>query len=154
MLTLHSQLPRTTRSGTTTVEFALTAPIVFFLLLGAIEFSRANMLRHTAVVAATEGARRSIIPGATAKECQAAATRELTAVGFPAADVMIDPSVILEDTSQVTVNISVPMSGTNGFVLPRFFKGAKIEKSVTLQREQAIEDPSTENLVTPGKGKR
>jgi len=135
---------RTSRRGTTTVEFALTAPIVFFLLMGAIEFSRANMLQHTTVVAATEGARRSIIPGATAAECQQAAERELAIVGFPSADILIDPPVILEDTSQVTVSISVPMTGENGFFLPKFFKGAKIEKAVTLQRESAIEDPSTE----------
>ncbi len=132
------------RHGVTAVEFALTAPIVFLLLMGALEFSRANMLRHTTVVAATEGARRSIIPGATAKECRDAAARELAAVGFPSADILIDPPTILADTSQVTVSVSVPLSGKNGFVLPRFLKGAKIEKAVTLQREAAIENPGTE----------
>ena len=70
------------RRGTTTVEFALTAPIVFFLLMGAIELSRANMLRHTTVVAATEGARNGIIPGATSAECHQAAVNELDASGF------------------------------------------------------------------------
>jgi len=144
---------RSNRRGTTAVEFALTAPIVFLLLMGAIEFSRANMLRHTAVVAATEGARRSIIPGATAEECQLAATRELAAVGFPSAEVLVDPPIILTDTTQVTVSISVPLSGDNGFVIPRFFKGAKIEKSVTLQRESAIETPGTEKVKNNGKSK-
>ncbi len=132
------------RRGTTTVEFALTAPLLFFLLMGAIEFSRANMLRHTAVVAATEGARHSIIPGATAAECQQAAESELAAVGFSSSTVTVNPAVILTDTTQVTVSVSVPLSGENGFVLPRFLSGAQIDKSVTLQRESAIEDPSTE----------
>ncbi len=132
------------RGGTTTVEFALTAPLLFLLLMGAIEFSRANMLQHTAVVAATEGARRSIIPGATAQECKAAAESELAAVGFRTANVLIDPAVITDDTTQVTVNVSIPMSGENGFVLPKFLKGAKITKAVTLQRELAVENPDSE----------
>lgn len=138
---------RALRRGAATVEFALTAPILFMLLMGAIEFSRANMLRHTTVVAATEGARRSIIPGATAVECEQAATQELTAVGFKSSDVVVTPPVIDEKTSQVTVSVEVPMNGANGFVLPNFLKGAKMKKAVTLQREAAREDPSTE----PGK---
>jgi Flp pilus assembly protein TadG len=136
---------RSERRGTTTVEFALTAPILFLLLMGSIEFSRANMLRHTAVVAATEGARRSIIPGATAAECRQAVVSELATVGFTSADVAIVPAVINADTAQVTVNVSVPLSGANGFVLPRFLTGARIDKSVTLQREAAVVDPSTEH---------
>ncbi|MEM8946176.1 MAG: TadE family protein [Planctomycetota bacterium] len=143
---------RPQRTGTTTVEFALTAPILFFLLTGAIELSRANMLRHTAVVAATEGARRSIIPGATAAECAAAATSELNAVGFRTADVLIDPAVIGENTSQVSVSVSIPLSGDNGFVLPAFLKGAKISRTVTLQRELAIENPNSENSAANLKG--
>ncbi len=140
----NNKSKRVHRSGVTTVEFALTAPILFFLLMGAVEFSRANMLRHTAVVAATEGARRSIIPGATAAECQQAAESELAVVGFSSVDVVIDPAVILDDTTQVTVSVSIPLDGANGFVLPRFLYGARIDKSVTLQREAAVLDPSTE----------
>lgn len=138
----HSQ--RQQPRGTTTVEFALTAPILFLLLMAAIEFSRANMLQHTAVVAATEGARRSIVPGATAAECQQAATDELAVVGFTSADVVVDPAVISDDTTQVTVSVSIPMSGENGFVLPRFLIGGTMNRSVTLQRESAVENYVTE----------
>ena len=140
----QSMQKRNHRRGATTVEFALTAPILFMLLLGAIEFSRANMLRHTTVVAATEGARRGIVPGATAKECHEETTNELKVVGFPDTDVQITPSVFSDDTTQVTVSVSVPLSLENGFVLPNFLKGAIIEKSVTLQRELAVEVPDTE----------
>ncbi len=122
--------------------------------MGAIEFGRANTLRHTAVVAATEGARRSIIPGATAAECKQTAESELAAVGFSSTNVTISPAVILTDTSQVTVNVSVPLNGANGFVLPRFLVGAHISKSVTLQREASIEDPSTERANNRGSGNR
>lgn len=144
MFPSRSQLARAQRRGTTTVEFALTAPILFLLLMGSIEFSRANMLNHSAVVAATEGARRGIIPGATSEECKQVAERELSVVGFRSADVVVTPTVILNNTTQVTVDITVPMSSANGFVLPNFLAGAEIRKSVTLQREAAIESPETE----------
>ncbi len=95
-------------------------------------------------MAATEGVRRSNTPGATAAECQQAVVRELAVVGFPSATVRINPAVILADTSEVTVKVSVPLNGSNEFVLPRFLRGAQIDKSVTLQREAAIEKPTTE----------
>lgn len=146
MFTSRFQRSPNSRRGTTTVEFALTAPILFLLLMGAIEFSRANMLNHSAVVAATEGARRGIVPGASAAECKQSAESELSAVGFPAATVVVTPTVIVAETTQVTVDITVPMSGANGFVLQKFLSGAEIRKSVTLQREAAIENPGTETV--------
>ncbi len=144
---MHTRLTkrsRATRHGTTTVEFALTAPIVFMLLMGALEFSRANILRHTVVVAATEGARSSIVPGATADECEQATVRELAIVGFTDVTVTVDPTVIVKATKEVTINVTVAMSGENGFVLPRFLSGVTISKSVTLQRETAVIDPGAE----------
>ena len=53
------------RTGATTVEFAITVPILFSLLFTAFEFSRMNVIRQTAVNAAYEGARRGIVPGAS-----------------------------------------------------------------------------------------
>lgn len=132
------------RHGTTTVEFALTAPILFLLVLGAVEFSRANVIRHTAVVAATEAARKSIVRGATAQDCIDTAYRELSAVGVMTASVDIDPPEILFDTEQVSVIVEIPLDSSNGFILPGFIKGKKISKAVTLQRELAKSKNSTE----------
>ena len=65
------------RRGATTVELALTLPILFLLVFGAIEFSRAHMLQHTTEIAATEAARQAIVPGATAEECRNTCLQEL-----------------------------------------------------------------------------
>ena len=98
------------RRGAATVEFALTAPILFALVLGAVEFSRANMLVHTASIAATEAARRSIIPGATASEVRLKALDELEMVGIVDATVSLDPPEIVDDTTQVHVDLTVPVT--------------------------------------------
>jgi Flp pilus assembly protein TadG len=138
------------RRGATTVEFALTAPILFALVLGAIEFSRANMLVHTASIAATEAARQSIVAGATADEVRLKALSELQAVGVVDATVTLDPEVIFDDTTQVTVGLSVPVSLRNGYGLSRLFLGKQVLKSVTLQREGMTEDLASEEATTDG----
>jgi Flp pilus assembly protein TadG len=138
------------RRGATTVEFALTAPILFALVLGALELSRANMLVHTASIAATEAARRSIIPGATANEVRLKALDELARVGVVDASVAVDPPEIVDDTAQVTVNLTVPVSMRNGYGLSRVFLGASIFKSVTLQREGVSVDVASEQVQYDG----
>jgi Flp pilus assembly protein TadG len=128
-------LRRTARRGATAVEFALTFPLLMVLLFGSLEFSRANMLVHTVTLAASEGARRGIVPGATAAECRTAAEAELAIVGVRNATVTVTPSVINESTTTVTVAISAPLDGTNSYLLSRFFLGKSVAKSVTLERE-------------------
>lgn len=146
----HKAKAAPARRGVTTVEFALTAPILFALVLGAIEFSRANMLVHTASIAATEAARRSIVPGATANEVRLEALDELEAVGIVDATVAVVPAEIIDDTSQVTVNLTIPVSMRNGYGLSRVFLGKQVYKSVTLQREGAKIETSTETVQTDG----
>jgi Flp pilus assembly protein TadG len=138
------------RRGAAVVEFALTAPILFALVFGAIEFSRANMLVHTTAIAATEAARTSIIAGATANDCRLKALEELRVVGVVDASVAIDPPEIVDDTSQVTVNLRVPVSMRNGYGLSRVFLGKHVFKSVTLQREGKYVDASAETVQSEG----
>ena len=80
MLRKNKAIP-SQRCGVATVEFALTAPILFLMILGAFEFSRAYVLYNTCEIAAAEGARQGILPGATAADCQAAAASELSYIG-------------------------------------------------------------------------
>ena len=123
------------RRGVTTVEFAMTAPLLFLLLFAGIEFSRANMLLHTAAIAATEGARRGIISGATADECHQAAAAELTAVGVSNANIVVEPEVITDETQMISVGVIIPMDTSNGYVTPKFFLGKDAIKVVSITRE-------------------
>jgi hypothetical protein len=138
------------RRGAAAVEFALTAPILFALVLGAIEFSRANMLVHTASIAATEAARRSIIPGATAEEVRLKALDELATIGVVDATVNVDPPEIFDDTTQVQVDLTIPVTLRNGYGVSRVFLGKQVFKSVTLQREGKVEDVSSEKVKRAG----
>ena len=121
-------------SGSASVEMALTLPLVFSFSFAAVEFGRVNMIRNSMENAAYEGARQGIVPGATASDCIAASTGLLEAVGVQGFDVDVDPVTILEDTSQVTVTVSVPLDA-NSFVAHRFFAGETMTRATTLSRE-------------------
>ena len=126
---------RSQRRGAVVVEFALTAPLLFLLVFAGIEFSRANMLIHTATIAATEAARRGIVAGATADECYQAAQAELVAVGVNDASVLVQPAQITDDTQLVTVGVRVPLGASNGYVTPQFFLGRDVVRVVSITRE-------------------
>jgi Flp pilus assembly protein TadG len=150
MISLFHRQRRSVARGAAAVEFALTAPILFALVLGAVEFSRANMLVHTASIAATEAARKSIVAGATVQNVRLKALSELANVGVVDATVDVDPPEIVDDTTQVTVNLTVPVTLRNGYGLSRVFLGKQVFKSVTLQREGATEEVATETVQQDG----
>lgn len=132
------------RRGAVTVEFALTAPVLFLFVFAGIEFSRANMLIHTASIAATEGARRGIIAGATAESCYQAAQDELVAVGIDQASIVVQPGTIDESTQMITVGVRVPLGLGNGYVTPKFFLGKEVVRTVSITREAKDTEGSAE----------
>lgn len=123
------------RAGAVVVEFAICAPLLFFFFFASLEFGRVNMLRQSAENAVYEGARRGVVPGATAANCQAAAQAVLNSVAAQDATIAVTPAVIVADTPQVTVDVTIPL-GSNSWVLPVFFAGRTIEASMTLNRER------------------
>lgn len=129
------------RRGALTVEFALTAPILFAIVLGALEFSHINMVRNTMENAAYEGARQGIIPGATARDVRREARSILRAVGINGDRIRIQPGTIANNTERVTVTVRVPLD-RNGFIAPLFMKGKTLKRTVTLTRESLDYVPS------------
>lgn len=125
------------RRGVTTVEFALCAPILFLFTFASFEFSRVNSIRQSTENAAYEGCRRGIVPGATADDVRASAQVVLDSVFARNASISVSPSVITEDTSQVTVDITVPLD-ENAWVLPKFFTGRNVTGTLTLARERGL----------------
>ena len=123
------------RCGTVTVEFALALPILLLFTFAGIEFSRVNMIRNTAANAAYEGARRGIVPGATAADCEAAANELLGFVDISGGTVVATPATIESDTESVTVTVTIPITSANSFITPEYFLGKTIVSSVTLPRE-------------------
>lgn len=101
----------------------------------SLEFSRVNMIRQSVENAVYEGARRGIVPGATAANCRASAQSVLNTVLARNATINVSPAVITKDTSEVTVDISVPVN-SNSWVIPTFFANRTISGSMTLKRER------------------
>jgi Flp pilus assembly protein TadG len=125
---------RTTR-GAVTVELALTIPILFTMVFASIEFGRAFLILNTAENAAYEGARRGIVPGATAADCQTVARQVIGAVGTQNVTVQVDPATIQLNTPEVEVTVSVPVDG-NGYMFPIFLSGRTLVGKCRLTREK------------------
>ena len=83
---------RSKRKGVAAVEFAITAPILFLIFFAMIEFARFNMIRHGIDSAVYEGARRGIVPGATADDVTLSAEAILRAVSTTNATVTVVPA--------------------------------------------------------------
>lgn len=125
------------RLGTTTVEFALCAPILFLFTFASFEYSRVNSLRQTAENAVYEGCRRGIVPGATVADVQASTQLVLDSVFARNATITVTPAVITKDTSRVTVDVTIPLDD-NSWVAPNFFRGREVTSSLTLARERGL----------------
>jgi Flp pilus assembly protein TadG len=124
------------RRGATTVEFAIVAPIFFLLMIASFEFSRLNVIRHTADNAAYEAARHAMVPGATASEAVTKANAILRTVGTRGARVTINPRVLGPDVDTINVRVDVPLD-QNGWIVPRFTKGSTMTAQSTLRTERA-----------------
>lgn len=122
------------RWGATSVEFALCAPVFFFLVFGGIELSRVNMLIHTVESALLQGARRGIIPGATAEQCRQAAQDVLDIGRIRSSTITVSPTTITETTASVSITVSVPLDA-NGYQASTVFLGKTIMRTATLNRE-------------------
>lgn len=122
------------RTGAVTVEFALVVPLVFLFFWASYEFCRLNMLRHTVDIAAYEGARRAMVPGATAADARQRAEQFLTPAGALRASILVTPETLLPETGQVTVDITLPLDD-NAWLTPMFLGGRQVRGTATLLRE-------------------
>ena len=128
------ECPGRIKLGMVTVEFAIVAPVFFMFVFAGIEFSRANMIRNSVQNAVYEGARTGIVPGATNAECVAATQSLLDIVGIQQSTIVVTPSN-LDNATTISVSVTAPLDGANGYVFPNFFLGRTISSSITLERE-------------------
>ena len=138
------------RRGATVVEFALAGPILLILFLASVEFSRANVLIHTAQIAASEGARTGIVMGKTAADIRAVVQSELDAVGVRESNILVQPEVLTDATKLITVGVSVPLDERNGYVTPQYFFGDYVFKITAIPRESK-NDPGMDTLLSSAK---
>ncbi len=132
----RKKMPRRRRAGAVLVEFAIVAPVFFLFILAAFEFSRINVLRHTADNAAYEAARCAMVPGATATGAIDRANRILNIVGTRGATVTVNPAILDRTAEQITVTIDVPLN-QNGWIVPKFSADKTLRAFSTLRTERA-----------------
>jgi Flp pilus assembly protein TadG len=124
------------RRGAVVVEFGIVAPVFFVFIIAAFEYSRVNVIRHTADNAAYEAARYAMVPGATSVEAAAKATSILNVVGTRGARVTIDPTTLGPDVDSVIVTVEVPLA-QNGWIAPRFTSATTLRSVSTMRTERA-----------------
>ena len=129
---------KTARLGVVTVEFALAAPVFILFIFAGVEFARVNMLRNTVENAVYEGARKGILPGATAQDCIDETQRILDIVDLVGTTISVNPSIIEPESATVTVSVIVPIDSTNGYITPQFYLGDTLTSSITLKRERRL----------------
>ncbi|MFQ5733757.1 MAG: TadE/TadG family type IV pilus assembly protein [Planctomycetaceae bacterium] len=131
----QNRLPQTNRRAAVTVETAIIFPVVVLFVFAQIELVRLNNIRNSVYMAAYEGARAGIVPGAKAADCQGAANTILAAVATINGTVSVTPATITDKTEQVTVSVSVPLDD-NSWTTPLYAPGKTLAASVTLTREK------------------
>ncbi len=111
----ETMLRRTRQKGVATVEFAIVAPIVFFLVLALFQFAGLLMNQNVLSAAAREGARVASLPGTTSEDDVVAKVEERLSRGgiYPnVVDVDVNPEVLsnLNSGEAIRVSVTSPMN--------------------------------------------
>ena len=101
------------RKGAAVVEFAICAPVVFLIFIGMVEFGRIMMVQHVVTTSAREGARESILVGASQSSIDAVVAQSLAGAGIAADEFSMSMSPTLANAvtgDTITLTVQVPIS--------------------------------------------
>lgn len=128
---------RTSRRGAAAVEFAVVAPLIFFLLFVGIEFGRVLMAFHGLDAAARQGCRVAVAWDATQKDVEQTVADSLSVFGIPNYDLTTEPRRIASarQWESVTVRIKATYGQVSWLPSPQFLKRITLTGSCTLPEE-------------------
>jgi len=112
----HAGISKGARRATAAVEFAVLAPFLFTLAMGAFEVGRAVMGRQVLTDAARKACRTGILPGKANADITSDVNDILTDNGIPTADatvtILVNGAAVDASTAnagdQISVKVSVP----------------------------------------------
>jgi Flp pilus assembly protein TadG len=141
--TSHGRAAAAGRRGAAAVEFAVLAPFLFLLAMGALEVGRAIIVRQALTDAARKACRTGILPGKADADIAADANNILTDNNIPtsAATIVIQVNGTSVDAGaaqlgdQISVKVSVPYSKVAWTPL-FFFNGASIDSETLVMMRQ------------------
>ena len=125
------------RRGSAVVELAIVAPLLVMIFMGMVEVSRGIMVQQILTNAAREGARESIMEGASTSDVQTTVTQYLADTAIPGATVSVTPDpTAAAPRQQITVMVSVPYANVKWLVTPVFFgSGAELSATCSMRCE-------------------
>ena len=125
------------RSGTTTVEFAVVAPLIFIVVFGCIEFSRALLAIQSLDEAARSGCRIAVLRGSTTAAVEAEVQRILAPSGISTGSVQMLPAsqATVPRWAPVSVTVTASFNDMSWLPLPGFLGGKTYTASCTLPKE-------------------
>lgn len=147
----HTSRKANHQRGKAAVEFALTAPIFFMFLFAGIEFSRMHTIRCAVENAAFEGARKGIVSGASANQCETVTCNLLESANVFDHTVTIEPADLDPTVDYVSVTVELPLTNDNGFRMAGFLKNQTFSKTITLPRESAESAAAYDEAIKKGK---
>ena len=130
---IHRPKRRRPRKGVTSVEFALVCPAIFLIAFGMIELSRAQSITGTARTSLFVGAREASVANSNAGRVRAEMEDVLSALGISDRTITVTPESF-DSASEVTIQIEVPFSVSNGLIFQRHLGGSAANFSATISR--------------------
>lgn len=133
---------RLQRCGVATIEFAVVAPFILFIIFGAVEFARMMMVKQALTSAAREGCRHATLVTTQDSGDSESFVREILAptiansIDTEIVAINIEPSfsTTIESGEKIVIAIEVACSDITW--LPEIFLcGAKIRSSASMSRE-------------------
>lgn len=130
--------PRAARPsrGVAATELAVCLPVVVLLVIATLEACSAVFLKQSLTVAAYEGARTAIVPGATPGTVQASCDQILKDRKVKSAKVTVTPANIaaLKPGDYVDVTVTAPCSA-NSVVPVNFYRGRNMTANASMMIE-------------------
>ncbi len=125
------------QTGAAAVEFALIAPLMIMLTIGMMELGRMVMVKQVLVNASREGARKAVLPNATAESVISAVQGELESATVNGASITVSPSTLATTASgtPVTVTVSVQSADVSWIPNPMFTFNSTMQVSTTMRKE-------------------
>ncbi len=123
------------RTGAAVVEAAITLPLLFVMVFGAIELSNGIFLKQSLTVAAYEGARTATRPGGTGVQASLRIREVLASRAIEGEVVNITPNVTSLTPRGTMVTVTVGVLGDSQAIGPlQLLQGKMLQQSAVMVR--------------------
>jgi Flp pilus assembly protein TadG len=134
----HLDSAKRARRGTTLVEFAVVAPLLFSLVFLFVEFDRYVVTAHALKEASRVGCRVAVLEGSTLEEVESDVARILEPFSVKKYSMTVTPALTtaIDAGDPITVNIAVAYDDIAWLPTPKYLAGKQISVAATLPKER------------------